>query len=422
MLWTEADNLAKAYGDSFFVFDEDEFRRSLRSLHRAFASIYPNTRIGYSYKTNYTPAVCQVAHDCGALAEIVSDMEHWLAKRLGVLSHEIIYNGPCKAETSVRDVLCGGGIVNLDNSRDLELVVRIASDCAAAPGRVGLRCNFPLQEGSRSRFGIDVIGDDFADAVTTVRRTAGLQLQGLHCHLPDRNLASFTRRAESMIAVAQRVFAESPPVFVNFGGGFMGSMSESFAKSLGVQHVSFDEYAVEIAGRMRGAYGIGADSPDLIIEPGTAVVASCFKFYTRVAHVKQIGVRRVATVAGSLLNFSASARRRDLPCSVLSPQAKVDDAGDALPCDVGGFTCIESDLLATGLRGKLEVGDFLVFENVGSYSVVMKPPFILPAPAVLRQRQVEGATPAYDVIRTPETHEHVFEGFAFPGRTANRAP
>ena len=50
---------------------------------------------------------------------------------------------------------------------------------------------------------------------------------------------------------------------------------------------------------------------------------------------------------------------------------------------MGGYTCIETDYLYRGYQGKLAVGDFVVFHNVGSYSLVMKPPFILPDGPVL---------------------------------------
>lgn len=45
--------------------------------------------------------------------------------------------------------------------------------------------------------------------------------------------------------------------------------------------------------------------------------------------------------------------------------------------DFGGFTCIESDYLYRHYDGALAVGDFAVFDNVGSYSITLKSPFIL---------------------------------------------
>ena len=44
---------------------------------------------------------------------------------------------------------------------------------------------------------------------------------------------------------------------------------------------------------------------------------------------------------------------------------------------------MEHDCLYRDLKEAVRPGDFVVFENVGAYTVVMKPPFIQPAPAIL---------------------------------------
>ncbi len=51
--------------------------------------------------------------------------------------------------------------------------------------------------------------------------------------------------------------------------------------------------------------------------------------------------------------------------------------------DFAGFTCIESDYLYRGYSGQLAVDDYVIFSNVGSYSIVFKPPFILPNFAIV---------------------------------------
>jgi diaminopimelate decarboxylase len=81
--------------------------------------------------------------------------------------------------------------------------------------------------------------------------------------------------------------------------------------------------------------------------------------------------------------------------------------------DVGGFTCVEGDILTKGLAEPLAVGDFLVYENVGSYSVVMKPPFILPDVPILRTRVDSSGARSFDVIRRAQTVDQVFETFVW---------
>ena len=76
--------------------------------------------------------------------------------------------------------------------------------------------------------------------------------------------------------------------------------------------------------------------------------------------------------------------------------------------DFGGFTCIESDYLYRHYAGALAQGDIVIFGNVGSYSVVLKPPFILPNFPVLDLS--EGGE---ELIKRGENFDDLFHTFAF---------
>ena len=400
--------LARAHGDAFFVFDERRFTDNYAALRGAMAEHYPDLAIAYSYKTNYTPAICRRAHALGAYAEVVSEMEYALARRLGVDARRIIYNGPYKSTASLAEALTAGSIVNLDSRRDLDHLERIAAGNPGTPMTVGIRCNFPLAAGAYSRFGMDVEGPAFRQALDTVRRLPNVKLGGLHCHFPDRELETFAVRADRMLRLADAVFDE-PPDFLNLGGGFFGGMPESLRRTYAKPVPGFQDYARALAAPFAARYRAGTRRPTLFIEPGTALVANTLAFFTRVVDVKQVRERRFATVAGSIFNISPSARSLRLPVTVISARADAGDA-EARPHDVVGYTCVEGDVLTRDLSAALAPGDFLMYENVGSYSIVMKPPFILPNVPILRRSAETGA---FDVIRRAEPMEYPFENFAF---------
>ncbi|EWH00869.1 hypothetical protein Q427_17070 [Halomonas sp. BC04] len=48
-----------------------------------------------------------------------------------------------------------------------------------------------------------------------------------------------------------------------------------------------------------------------------------------------------------------------------------------------GNTCMEHDIICESFMGCLDIGDFVVFENRGAYSLNYTPPFIVPCPAVV---------------------------------------
>ena len=76
--------------------------------------------------------------------------------------------------------------------------------------------------------------------------------------------------------------------------------------------------------------------------------------------------------------------------------------------DFGGYTCIESDYLYRGFNGALAIDDYVVFDNVGSYSVVLKPPFILPNFAMLDYDDEAGTL---ELVKARESFDDIFKTF-----------
>lgn len=407
--WAELNELRGRFGDSFYILDDARFENNFLSLQDAFRGHYENTWIGYSYKTNYTPFLCSIVDRLGGYAEVVSEMEYELAERVGVAPCRIILNGPMKSETCIARALLQGSQVNLDSIRDLGLLMEIANENPERDIEVSLRCNFPLGSSFVSRFGFDVEGEAFQRALLSIEALPNVKLVGLHCHFPDRDLKSYKARVAKMLELSERIFRDHPPKYINVGGGYFSSMPEELKKTFSIQHVAFGEYAEVLAAPMARAYGNADTAPKLFLEPGTALVADTFHFFARVMDVKQIGDVRFATVDGSIFNISASARKSNLPVRVIN----ADDTAESLSSagtDIVGYTCIEGDCLTRGYRGAVRTGDFVHYSNVGSYSVVMKPPFILPNVAILR---FDHNVKDYSVIKSRENFDNIFSTFVY---------
>ena len=83
--------------------------------------------------------------------------------------------------------------------------------------------------------------------------------------------------------------------------------------------------------------------------------------------------------------------------------------GPAQNFQIVGFTCIEGDVLTECLTSPLSPSDVLAFGNVGSYSVVMRPPFILPSnPILMKPTGGNG----FELIKSRQSNEDVFTLFA----------
>lgn len=398
------NEISSEYGDAFYILDIDLFNQNYNDFITSFRNIYPKSNIGYSYKTNYTPDICIEVDKAGGYAEVVSEMELELALRLGVLPVNIIYNGPYKSKISFEKCLLLGGCVNISSEYEITMLHNLAEDYPDKKINVGIRCNFDIVGGD-SRFGFDVESPAFSEMFAELQKIDNINVKGFHCHLPNRDLASYKERIHSLLKLSDKYF-ETPPEFIDCGGGYFGIMPESLSDQFSAPIVSFDEYAGTIASALKQHYSNYSidQCPELILEPGSALVANTMFFVAKVINVKKIRGKNIATVAGSNFNISPTASAINLPINVLSP---IEHKVNKKKYDIVGYTCIESDILYRNYGGRVNVDDYVCFENVGSYSIVMKPPFILPNVPVISFNS-DGSV---HLIKEKECFNDIFKGF-----------
>jgi len=70
------NELLAEFGSPLYIVSEKSVRNLYRSFRDAFTAPGLDTVIGYSYKTNYLPAVCAIFQQEGAWAEVVSGTPH----------------------------------------------------------------------------------------------------------------------------------------------------------------------------------------------------------------------------------------------------------------------------------------------------------------------------------------------------------
>lgn len=402
--------LAKQYGDSFYLLDSAQFQRNYRELESAFQAVYPYFRIAYSYKTNYTPKLCRLVDEMGGYAEVVSEMEMEIALRCGVAAERMIWNGPVKHSDRVEELLLAGGCVNIDNLAEAQAIGEIARRHPNRTLHVGIRCNFDVGDGTLSRFGFDVEGEDFDSLCRMLADSPGLHFKCLHCHFAKRRVEYWPARAKGILAVYEKLRERYgiTPDRIDLGGGIYGKMPECLSRELGYTPPGYDSYAKAAAAVFaehfcKEASERGEKRPELLIEPGSALVGDCMKFVARIDNIRQIRGKWIATATGSQKNISMAGINP--PMEVIAGGGERQRYTDA---DIAGYTCIESDYLYQHYDGWLGAGDFVVISNCGSYSVVMKPPFILPNVPVL---DIGKGMDQVELIKRKETFDDLFRTF-----------
>ncbi len=403
---SELRSIEERVGSPFFILSTQQLEENITAFATAFQQHYEHSRVAYSYKTNYIPRVCARVDALGAFAEVVSDMEYSIALRTGVDPRRIVFNGPAKTFAHLEQAVTKGSMVNLDSPAEVELLKAVAASHNDRALRVGLRVNFKhAADAPYSRFGFSVENGDFGRAVATVSSLDNVVLEGLHCHfrVPGRTPEGYGRVAETMLALAAEHVDQTELRYIDIGGGFFSRMPPEFARQFETPVPTYQDYADAIAPKFSEFFSKSANPPLLIMEPGTAVAADIMAFATRIMDVKSLPDRRLAMTDGSAYNIKPTMNRMNLPVAI----AAVDPAVDEVTVDVVGYTCKEDDVMYRGLTGRLAQGDYLVFNNVGSYTVVLQPPFIRPAPPI-----VELTASDLTVVRRAQTLDDVLSNFS----------
>ena len=394
-------NLRKVYGDAFYLLDSEQFVKNFNEIKDAFAKIYPKFNVAYSYKTNYTPKFCKLIKQLGGYAEVVSEMELEIAKRVGCKSSQIIWNGPIKNVPLMEEFLLFGGTVNIDSKEELEEIKLLSLRHKENVLNVGIRCNYDVNDGVISRFGFDINGNDFQDAIDFVTTTNNVRLINFQCHFAKRQLDYWLARAKGMIDLIDRLGII--PERIDIGGGLYGKMAPSLKAQFTTQIPTYQEYAESVAHIFADYFADKEKKPELLIEPGSAIVGDCMRFVGTVKTIKDIRGKKFATILGSQKNISMSGVNP--PMEVISMGEPQEDYHDL---DFVGYTCIEGDVIYHNYSGKLAHEDAVVISNCGSYSLVMKPPFILPNFPVL-----DICSGEVEVVKRGESFDDLFQTFNF---------
>jgi len=378
----ETRDLALRFGTPLYLVDIGRVVRGLDRLRDGLVAHYPKSEITYSVKTNYLAGILRGVLAAGYRLEVVSGHELALAEWVGAGPAQILFNGPSKAPEDLEHCYRHGIDFHVDSVEELEQAAALGS--CERPVRLGVRVAATLANGTVSRFGVH--GDELA-AVRRVIAGGTVRLAGLHLHHSSRRDAkSYCERLDELLRVAAELDASLD--YFDLGGGIASVPSAEIAAKLSDAVEQPDDLTATLGQHARRV--LGAEGPQLILEPGIGVLADAMEYVTRVTAVKARPEGTLAVCDGSLFDVNPLRSSMGPPCSVLAERP-------AASVRLFGATCMEIDQLGT-LPALPEAGDLVLVSNVGAYAVSLAPQFCVPMAPVyavdtgelLRSRQSLG--------------------------------
>ena len=383
MTFEQIDSLANKYGTPFFLMNGKAYLGNIHSFVDAFKRKYERIIVGYSFKTNYVPALCNIAKEAGCFAEVVSSMEFEIAKKIGF--NNFIFNGPIKTDKNLEAAIEADAIINLDSEYEVDFICKYKSEHPECNPKIGLRINIRLidQEGRstiqcglrQGRFGFP---EYLHEQIINRLSSAGMDIVSLHGHTSssDRAVYNYKIIVEQMLNVCKR-FQLNNLKYFDVGGGFFGAAAEGICTT---GKPTYEDYANIILDLVLEDDWFKQHQPFIVIEPGSSVVSNVFEYVTKVYQTKQIGDVSFVSVDGSVFDVKPTLHANNLPIIVLRKEERLEDG----TFDIVGSTCMEKDVILKAVKmPAVAKGDYILMRGVGAYTICLTPTFINYLPPIL---------------------------------------
>ncbi|MBT3384131.1 MAG: diaminopimelate decarboxylase [Prolixibacteraceae bacterium] len=377
-------DLMEEYGSPVFVLSEKTIRDTYAEAKQAFETRYPKVQFAWSYKTNYLDAVCNVFHDEGSWAEVVSGFEFEKALSNGVNGSNIIFNGPEKSEEDLTLAINNNACIHIDHFDELYLLIETTRKLNKK-ARVAIRINldagiYPIWD----RFGFNYENGEAWNAINRIMLADNLEMIGLHTHIGTYIMvasayAIAASKLSNLYMAIHRKF-DHWLKYIDLGGGFASKNTLKGAYMPGSETCpSFDEYAEAISNAIISSEIPHENLPVLFMETGRALIDDAGYLLTTVLANKRstAGRRTMVIDAGVNLLFTSFWYNLGVfPSKEVSTHVEEST--------IYGPLCMNIDVIRDAINfPSAKTGDQLVIERVGAYNMTQWMQFITFRPNVV---------------------------------------
>ena len=397
-------SLIKQYGSPLFVISEKQIRRNYQNATRIFKTRYPKVQFAWSYKTNYINAICNIFHQEGSWAEVVSGFEYSKALANGVPGNKIIFNGPGKTNEDLIIAARNNSLIHIDHLDELFTLIELSEKHNLKP-QVAVRVNMDTGVYPKwDRFGFNVENGQAWGAITRIMNDRNIELVGLHCHIGTFMLSpsAYSIAASKLCELANDIKSKYGKTisYLDLGGGFPSVNTLKGAYLPGSDTVpSIDQFADAITNVILESGFKQDELPLLILETGRALIDDAGYLLGTVLTNKRLSDGRRATVLDFGVNLLYTSFWYDHKISPAQDFGQYTE--DMVLC---GPLCMNIDIIRESVNMPiLEKGNHVVVHKVGAYNMTQWMQFISLRPNIILIDQES----KIHIIRKAETLEYM---------------
>jgi diaminopimelate decarboxylase len=387
-----ARGLVERFGTPLYVYCEDTIRARAREVREA----APGAQLVWAAKSFPNVAVLGLLAEEGHGALVASLGELAFARAAGLSGERLVVHGNAKSDDQLRAAAEAGALVVLDAEGEAARAAEGGVRRVLVRATLGVEADTheAIRTGHHgSKFGLPP--DGVLRAVEEARGL-GLEVAGLHVHVGSQ--LSDPASHEETIALLGRLVARCRdelgwvPELLDAGGGF------AVRHVLDEPEAPLGELARAVVDAVRGAFDKhGLAQPQLLLEPGRALVGRAGVTLYRVRSVKRLDGVTWAAVDGGM---SDNPRPALYGARYTALSATRADEPATETVSVAGLHCESGDVLIDDVAlPPPRTGDVLAVPATGGYTLAMSSNYnATPRPAAVLVRDGEAR-----VIRRRET-------------------
>lgn len=396
----QINQLAEQYSTPLYLVDEETLHDKVTELCTAYKQFHGHVKIAYSIKANFNPSILRTFVKDDITFDLTSLGELFFISELNINPENIIYTSVTEELEEYKQALSYGikrivvssyyGLVNLSQAADIvgvipKVMVRINPEVGV---KAEVRASY-----KNGKFGVPLNGGKVDSAyfiAKSIFNNSLLEFEGFHFHLGSQitNFVCYINALERLNSLLNKLKKEIPSFSMktlDIGGGTPVFYNEPVPTPQEMASIY-----IEKLNNLVSCHG----KFTLMIESGRFLVAESSIMISKIVNTKEYNDHKIVILdTGYHLLLDAALLKQEYPQQVIScknsnisnsnsnnhlyfSDSKKPYTGKNI--NLAGRLCDTLDVFPTSKLSDLSyanVGNYILFYNVGAYSLVFNMPF-----------------------------------------------
>lgn len=390
----EINQLVEEYGTPLYLVDEGTLHEKVLELKNAYEKFQGrDVRIAYSIKANFNPSILKTFIKDNITFDLTSLGELFFVRELKINPDNVIYTSVTEELEEYKQVLSYGikrvvvssyfGLINLSQAANIvglipKVMVRINPEVGV---KAEVRASY-----KNGKFGVPLNGGKVDSAyyiVKSIFRDPMLEFEGFHFHLGSQitNFVCYINALERLNSLLNKLKKEISNFSLrtlDIGGGTPVFYNEPVPTPQEMASVYLDKLNELVS--YHGKF-------TLMIESGRFLVAESSLMISKIVNTKEYSDHKIVILdTGYHLLLDAALLKQEYPQEVVLNKSNnnhlyLSDRNKQYTgknIHLAGRLCDTFDVFHTSKLSDLSyanIGNYILFYNVGAYSLVFNMPF-----------------------------------------------